>query len=79
MSQESYVFVSTRNFSFHNRQSIQDALDETNWEEIYSPHDTQSTFTGFYSKFTNLYNKHFPFQKFKLRYNDNKTVAHWSS
>ena len=63
ISQKSDIFVSTRNFSFNNRQSFQNALDETNWEKIYSQHDTQSAFTGFYSKFTNLYNKHFPFRK----------------
>ena len=36
ISQESDIFVSTRNFSFHNRQSFQNALDETDWEEIYT-------------------------------------------
>ena len=72
ISQESDIFVSTRNFSFHNRQSFQNALDETDWEEIYSQHDTQSAFTRFYSKFTNLYNKHFPFRKIKLRYSNRK-------
>ena len=62
--------IDTRNFSYSNKEAFQNALDETDWSEIYSQHDTQCAFSWFYPRFKNLYNKNFPVQKVKLCYNN---------
>ena len=58
--------INARNFSYRNKQAFQNTLDETDWSEIYSRHNTQCAFSWFYSRFKNLYNKHFPVQKVNL-------------
>ena len=64
--------INARNFSYRNKQAFQNVLDETDWSEIYSRHNAQGAFSWFYSRLKNLYNKHFPVQKVKLRYHNRK-------
>ena len=47
--------INARNFSYRNKQAFQNALDETDWSEIYSQHNTQGAFSRFYSWPKNLY------------------------
>ena len=69
--------INARNFSYPNKQAFQNALDETDWSEIYSDwseiySQPRVLFYWFYSRSKNLYNKHFPVQKVKLCYNNRK-------
>ena len=49
----------TKKYSYRKKRAFMEAISETDWSEIYSITDTQTIFSRFYSKFINLYNKHF--------------------
>ena len=36
--------INARNLSYRNKQAFQNALDETDWSEIYAQHNTQGVF-----------------------------------
>ena len=64
--------IISRNYSNVNKLSFQQALSEIDWSEIYMMSDAHPTFTWFYSRFTKLFDKHFPRRKIKCRYNTRK-------
>ena len=66
------IKASKRNYSYRNKWAFMEAISETDWSEIYSITDTQAAFTRFYSKFVNLYNKHFQKRRVCTRYNNTK-------
>ena len=69
-SDETYII--SRNDSNVNKLSFQQALSEIDLSEIYMISDAQPAFTWFYSRFTKLFDKHFPKRKIKYRYNTRK-------
>ena len=64
--------ITSRNYSHVNKLSFQQALTEIDWSEMYLLSDTQTAFSLFYSRFTKLFDKHFPRKKSKLQYNTPK-------
>ena len=64
--------ISTRNYSYANKLSFQQASDEIDWSEKYVISDTQTALSLFYSRFTKLLDKNFPREKTKLQYNTRK-------
>ena len=59
-----------RNYSYRNKRAFIEAISETDWSEINFITDTQTAFTRFYSKFVNLYNKHFQKRRVCTRCNN---------
>ena len=59
-------------FSERNRQSFYAALSEIEWDSLYYENDAQCSFSIFHSTLTNLYNKHFPKRRIKMKHYKNK-------
>ena len=72
ISEPCETYVTSRNYSHVNKLSFQQALTEIDWYEMYLLSDTQTAFSLFYSRFTKLFDKHFPRKKTKLQYNTRK-------
>ena len=58
---ESYIIF--RNYSNVKKISFQQGLSEIDWSEIYMISDAQPAFTWFYSRFTKVFDEHFPQRK----------------
>ena len=48
------------------------SLQQVNWLDVFSVTDTQTAFSTFHGKYLELYNRHFPKIRAKLRYNNRK-------
>ena len=61
-----------RSFSEHNKQAFKEELALIDWTPIYSIQDTQEAFSTFHQRFCDLFNKHFPKRKVKVKFNNHK-------
>ena len=61
-----------RTYSTRNKQAFLHSLQQVNWLDVFSVTDTQTAFSTFHGKYIELYNRHFPKIRAKLRYNNRK-------
>ena len=66
------TYILRRNMSQRNKHDFLCAMSNVDWSSIYSEMCTQGAFSLFHSTLVNHYNKHFPMQKIKLKYNCQK-------
>ena len=66
------TYILRRNMSQRNKHDFLCAMSNVDWSSIYSDMCTQGAFSLFHSTLVNHYNKHFPMQKIKLKYNCRK-------
>ena len=66
------TYIHRRNTSQRNKHEFLCVLSTVDFNSIYSQTDTQEAFSMFHSMLLKLYNKHFPMQKIKLKYNSRK-------
>ena len=66
------TYIHRRNMSQRNKHEFLSAMSTVDFNSIYSQIDTQEAFSMFHSMLLKLYNKHFPMQKIKLKYNSRK-------
>ena len=66
------TYIHRRNMSQRNKHEFLCAMSTVDFNSIYSQIDTQEAFSMFHSMLLKLYNKHFPMQKIKLKYNSRK-------
>ena len=66
------TYILRRNMSQRNKHDFLCAMSNVDWSSIHSEMCTQGAFSLFHSTLVNHYNKHFPMQKIKLKYNCRK-------
>ena len=66
------TYILRRNMSQRNKHDFLCAMSNVDWSSIYNDMCTQGAFSLFHSTLVNHYNKHFPMQKIKLKYNCQK-------
>ena len=69
---EKDICVRKRVFSVRNKNKFVSELNDIEWEPLIDNHGAQSAFSTFYRKYTDIYNKHFPFKTIKKHYNNKK-------
>ena len=66
------TYTVRRNLSHRNKNAFLGSISTVDWYPLLNDTDMQSAFGMFHSKLLELYNKHFPKQRFRYRYNSRK-------
>ena len=66
------IYILRRLFLERNRQSFYAALSEIEWDSLYCGNDAQRSFSMFHPTLINLYNKHFPKRRIKIKHYNHK-------
>ena len=72
---ETEMFMYKRIFSPSNRDLFCRSLSETDWSEIYRTSDTQKAFNEFHNHLIALFNRCFPRNRVKKKYNNRKNPS----
>ena len=69
---ETEIYMERRLYNQRNKQAFLEALQKTDWSDIYSIPGSQSCFDIFHGKLVSLLNKSFPKVKIKKKYDNRK-------